>query len=69
METLLSQAPGLGYIDGIMMTYNYRNMHAAEMKAAVAACVQAGIGLTAMKPKLPAPGSGEAAAATRARRW
>lgn len=49
MERLLSQAPGLGYIDGIMMTYNFRNMYKPGMKAAVAACVQAGIGLTAMK--------------------
>jgi hypothetical protein len=49
MASLLSQAPGLGYIDGIMMAYNYRNMHSPEMKAAVQACVKAGIGLTAMK--------------------
>ena len=49
MEELLSQAPKLGYIDGIMMTYNFRNMHTPEMKAAVAACTKAGIGLTAMK--------------------
>ena len=33
METLLSQAAGLGYIDGIMMSYNFRNMHTPEMKA------------------------------------
>jgi uncharacterized protein len=32
-----------------MMTYNFRNMHTAEMQDAVAACVSAGIGLTAMK--------------------
>jgi len=32
-----------------MMTYNYRNMHTTEMQDAVAACVEAGIGLTAMK--------------------
>ncbi len=49
METLLSAAAKLGYIDGIMMTYNYRNMHTPEMKAGVEACVKAGIGLTAMK--------------------
>jgi predicted aldo/keto reductase-like oxidoreductase len=49
MATLLSQASGLGYIDGIMMTYNFRNMHTPEMTAAVASCVKAGIGLTAMK--------------------
>ncbi len=49
MEQLLAQAPGLGYIDGIMMTYNFRNMFNEDMKAAVKACVDAGIGLTAMK--------------------
>ncbi len=49
METLLVQASRLGYIDGIMMTYNFRNMHTPEMKAAIDACVRAGIGLTAMK--------------------
>ncbi len=49
MEELLLKASQLGYIDGIMMTYNFRNMHTPEMKRAVAACVKAGIGLTAMK--------------------
>ncbi len=49
MEDLLYEAPRLGYIDGIMMTYNYRNMHSSDMKEAVAECVKAGIGLTAMK--------------------
>lgn len=49
MEELLAQAPGLGYIDGIMMTYNFRNMNTPKMEHAVAACVDAGIGLTAMK--------------------
>ncbi len=49
VETLLAQAPGLGYIDGIMMSYNFRNMFSPEMKAAVNACGDAGIGLTAMK--------------------
>jgi predicted aldo/keto reductase-like oxidoreductase len=49
MQALLSQAPKLGYIDGIMMTYNFRNMFTDDMKAAVDACASAGIGLTAMK--------------------
>jgi uncharacterized protein len=49
MEELLAAAPKLGYIDGIMMTYNFRNMHTPAMKSAVDACVKAGIGLTAMK--------------------
>jgi len=49
MEACLSAAAKLGWIDGIMMTYNYRLMHADLMKRAVDACVNAGIGLTAMK--------------------
>jgi predicted aldo/keto reductase-like oxidoreductase len=38
-----------GWIDGIMMTYNFRLMHTDRMKRAVDACAAAGIGLTAMK--------------------
>ena len=49
MEALMQAAASLGWIDGIMMTYNYRNMESDEMQAAVQACVEAGIGLTAMK--------------------
>jgi predicted aldo/keto reductase-like oxidoreductase len=43
------QASELGWIDGIMMSYNYRLMHTDKMRKAVDACVKAGIGLTAMK--------------------
>lgn len=49
MESCMIGAAKLGWIDGIMVTYNYRLMHQASMKRAVAACVEAGIGLTAMK--------------------
>ncbi len=49
MEECLLGASKLGWIDGIMMTYNYRLMHRRGMKRAVDACVNAGIGLTAMK--------------------
>ena len=49
MEELLLEAAKLGWIDGIMMTYNFRIMHQDRMKAAVEACAKAGIGLTAMK--------------------
>jgi len=49
METSMLKAAELGWIDGIMMSYNYRLMVKPEMKKAVAACVKAGIGLTAMK--------------------
>mgnify|MGYP005844537433 FL=1 len=49
MEECLLGAAGLGWIDGIMMTYNYRLMHTDKMRRAVDACAKAGIGLTAMK--------------------
>lgn len=49
MEDCLEGAARLPWIDGIMFTYNYRLMHELRMKAAVEACYQAGIGLTAMK--------------------
>ena len=49
MAECLLPAAKLGWIDGIMMTYNYRLMHTDKMKAAVEACAEAGIGLTAMK--------------------
>ncbi len=49
MEECLLQGARLGWIDGIMMTYNYRLMHSDDMRRAVDACVRAGIGLTAMK--------------------
>jgi predicted aldo/keto reductase-like oxidoreductase len=49
METCMTAAAKLGWIDGIMMTYNYRLMHTDRMRRAVDACVEAGIGLTAMK--------------------
>jgi len=49
MENSMLEAAELGWIDGIMMSYNYRLMEKEEMKKAVDACVNAGIGLTAMK--------------------
>ena len=49
MESCMLDAAKLGWIDGIMMSYNYRLMVKEEMKRAVDACVKAGIGLTAMK--------------------
>jgi predicted aldo/keto reductase-like oxidoreductase len=49
MEDCLLGGAKLGWIDGIMMTYNYRLMHTDEMRRAVDACTKAGIGLTAMK--------------------
>lgn len=49
MEKCMMAASKMEWIDGIMMTYNYRIMHTSAMKEAVAACTEAGIGLTAMK--------------------
>jgi uncharacterized protein len=49
MEECLEGAARLTWIDGIMFTYNFRLMNEPRMKAAVEACYQAGIGLTAMK--------------------
>ncbi len=49
MENSLLAAAKLGWIDGIMMSYNYRLMVKNKMKRAVDACAKAGIGLTAMK--------------------
>jgi uncharacterized protein len=49
MEELMLHSAKLGWIDGIMMSYNFRLMRSDKMKAAVAACVDAGIGLIAMK--------------------
>lgn len=49
MQTCLMKASKLGWIDGIMTTYNFRLMHQNDMKEAVQACIEAGIGITAMK--------------------
>ena len=49
MPECLQAAAKVGWIDGIMLTYNYREMNRPEMKAALEACTKAGIGLTAMK--------------------
>lgn len=49
MENCMLEAAQLGWVDGIMMSYNYRLMEKESMKKAVDACAAAGIGLTAMK--------------------
>ena len=49
MAECMLGAPKLGWIDAIMMSYNFRLMHSDGMKRAVDACARAGIGLTAMK--------------------
>ncbi len=49
MESCMMEASKLGWIDGIMTTYNFRIMREKGMQEAVEACKDAGIGLTAMK--------------------
>ncbi|MEJ5364267.1 MAG: aldo/keto reductase [Desulfosoma sp.] len=49
MAACLEGAAKLGWVDGIMFTYNFRLTHDAAMKRAIDRCVAAGIGLTAMK--------------------
>ncbi|MGB7030804.1 MAG: aldo/keto reductase [Syntrophobacteria bacterium] len=49
MEKCMLKGATLGWIDGIMMSYNYRLMHTDHTRRAVDACAKAGIGLTAMK--------------------
>jgi len=49
MEQCLMDGARLGWIDGIMASYNYRLMNTPAMIKAADACIEAGIGLTAMK--------------------
>jgi predicted aldo/keto reductase-like oxidoreductase len=49
MENDLQAAAKAGWIDGIMLKYDFRLMHTDTMKAAVDAAMKVGIGLTAMK--------------------
>jgi hypothetical protein len=49
MEKCLLDAAKADWIDAVMFTYNFRIMNDAKMKEAVAACVDKGIGLIAMK--------------------
>jgi len=62
MENDLQAAARLGWIDGIMLKYDYRLAQNDAMKAAVDAATKAGIGLTAMKTQ----GSGQIGTDTEA---
>jgi hypothetical protein len=55
MENCLQEAAQLGWIDGIMLKYDFRLMHTDAMKSAVDAATKAGIGLTAMKTQNKSP--------------
>ena len=59
MANCLLHASTLGWIDGIMLTYNYQVMIKEDMKKAVEACNKAGIGLTAMKTQAGRSKKGE----------
>jgi uncharacterized protein len=62
MEDCMVKAAKLGWIDGIMISYNFRLMRTDKMRAAVEACSGAGIGLTAMKTQGGGPISVESEA-------
>ena len=49
MEDCLQGAAGLDWIDACMISYNFRLMHEAKMRQALAACKKAGVGVVAMK--------------------
>jgi len=49
MEDCLLSAAKENWIDAVMLAYSFRLMHSPKMKEAVAACVDKGIGLVAMK--------------------
>jgi predicted aldo/keto reductase-like oxidoreductase len=49
MEEVMEGAVELGWLDGVMITYNYRVMHIESMKKAVEKCQKAGLAIVAMK--------------------
>jgi hypothetical protein len=55
MEPCLQAAAKLGWIDGIMVKYDFRLMQTDAMKSAVDAATKAGIGLIAMKTQSKSP--------------
>jgi predicted aldo/keto reductase-like oxidoreductase len=67
MEDCLLGAAQLGWIDAVMMTYNFRVMHNPKMQEAVNACAKAGVGLVSMKSQGGRPGSEMAPTASEAK--
>lgn len=49
MESVMHGAVELGWIDGVMVTYNYRVMNNESMIKAVESCSRAGLAIVAMK--------------------
>lgn len=64
MAATTAGAAEAGWVDGVMITYNYRNMNEDALRKAVDACAKAGVGITAMKTqaKRHKPGKPDAAA-------
>ena len=60
MAECLQAASTLGFIDGMMLTYNFRIMDQDATKAAIEAAHKAGIGLTAMKTQARKSRGGQA---------
>jgi predicted aldo/keto reductase-like oxidoreductase len=56
MEDCLLGAAQLGWIDAVMLAYNFRVMNNPKMQEAVNACAKSGIGLVAMKSQAGKPG-------------
>jgi uncharacterized protein len=56
---ILAQAAALGWIDAIMLSYNYIIMQRDEVKKGLDACAKAGIGLIAIKSQAKGPDSVE----------
>jgi hypothetical protein len=54
-DQVLLHAASLGWIDTIMLTYNYVLMNKDEIKRGVDACAKAGIGLIAIKTQAKIP--------------
>jgi predicted aldo/keto reductase-like oxidoreductase len=59
MADCLLGAAKAGWIDAVMAAYNFQVMDTPKMKEAVNACVQAGVGLVAMKSQAGRPGKHE----------
>jgi uncharacterized protein len=59
MADNLLGAAKLGWIDAVMLAYNFRVMFTPKMQAAIKAANQAGIGLVAMKSQAGRPGKHE----------
>jgi len=59
MEDCLVGAARLGWIDAVMLAYNFRVMDTPKMQEVIKAASQAGIGLVAMKSQAGRPGKRE----------